>query len=183
MQAGADEYLTKPLDSEQLRVKLVAASRIASIHQHLDGGSNGEVASRDGGEDARAKNKTTGLLARSKPRIGGGKVWDILLSQNKVSEEQLQQALEAQKSDRRDLGQVMVSLGFISEADLAQAQAQRLNLDYVELTEADVNLGALGLVPEKVLRKHQALPLYTENGRLIVAMSDPTNVYALEDSI
>ncbi len=182
MRAGADEYLTKPLDSEQLRAKLLAASRIMTTHQHLDGEGSGEVASRDGDGVTRTNgNRATGLPGRSKPRIGGGKAWDILVSQNKISEEQLQQALEAQKSDRRDLGQVTVSLGFITEADLAQAQAQRLNLDYIELIEADVDRDALGLVPEKVLRKHRALPLYTEDRRLFVAMSDPTDIFALED--
>lgn len=39
MEAGADEYLTKPLDSEQLRAKLLAASRIMTTHQHLNGGA------------------------------------------------------------------------------------------------------------------------------------------------
>ena len=182
MRAGADEYLTKPLDSEQLRAKLLAASRIMSTHQHLDREGSSEVALRDGDGATRTYgNRTTGLLSRSKPRIGGGKAWDILVSQDKISEQQLQQALEAQKSDRRDLGRVLVSLGFITEMDLAQAQAQRLNLDYIELTEADVDRDALGLVPEKVLRKHRALPLHTKDRQLFVAMSDPTNIFALED--
>ncbi len=182
MRAGADEYLIKPLDGEQLRARLLTASRIASTQQHLDGARGGEGASAEGDGDARAnKNETLEAPDRGKYRIGSNKVWDILVSQDRVSEEQVQQALEAQKSDRRDLGQIMLSLGFISEADLAQAQAQRLNLGYIELTEADVDRDALGLVPEKVLRKHRALPLYKEDRQLVMAMSDPTNIYALED--
>jgi len=80
-----------------------------------------------------------------------------------------------------ELGQVLVSLGFISEEELAQAQARRLNLDYLELTETDVGPEAVSLVPEKLLRRHGALPLYREDGRLIVAMTDPTDIYALDD--
>jgi type IV pilus assembly protein PilB len=80
-----------------------------------------------------------------------------------------------------ELGKALVSLGFISEADLAQAQAQRLNLGYIELTEADVDREAANLMPEKLLRKHGVLPLRRENGRLLVAMSDPTDIYALDD--
>ena len=181
MRAGADEYLIKPLDSEQLRAKLLTASRIASTHQHLDRGSGGEGASVTRNGDTRANEKAPESPSRGKYRIAGKKVWDILVAQERVSEEQVQQALEAQKNDRRDLGQVMLSLGFISEPDLAQAQALRLNLDYIELTEADVDREALGLVPEKMLRKHRALPLYTENRQLGMAMSDPTDIYALED--
>lgn len=182
MRAGADEYLIKPLNSEQLRARLLTASRITSTRQHLDGESGGEdaPANRNAGTRSNGK-KTLEAPSRGKYRIGSNKVWDILVSQDRLTEEQVKQALEVQKKDRRDLGQIMVSLGFISEADLAQAQAQRLNLDYIELTELDVDRTALGLVPEKALRKHQALPLRVENRRLFVAMTDPTNIYALED--
>ena len=83
---------------------------------------------------------------------------------------------------RQDLGKLLLSLGFISGADLAQAQAQRLGLDYVELTERDVDRDVVSLVPERVLRKHGAIPLRISRTRhLVVAMSDPSNLYALED--
>jgi type IV pilus assembly protein PilB len=169
MRAGADEYLTKPLDAEQLQAKLIAASRVTSLHEHLD---------RNGGEEHGRK---ATVLEKRGVRTGRANIWEILLEQNKISEEQLHKALEVQKGDRRDLGRALVSLGFINEADLAQAQAQRLQLKYVELELESVDREALDLVPEKMMRKHDALPLRVENGRLIVAMSDPTNLYALED--
>ena len=57
-------------------------------------------------------------------------------------------ALETQKNNpRQDLGKILLSLGFISGADLAQAQAQRLGLDYVELTR-DFDRDVVALVPE-----------------------------------
>ncbi len=178
MQAGADEYLTKPVDVDQLEAKLITASRIVSLHRHLEGGTDREEST---GTTLAAESEKTRPPARRRTRIGGGKFWDILISQGKISEEQVQRALEAQKGRPSELGKVMVSLGFISEADLAQAQAQRLNLDYVELTEADVDREAVNLVPEKLLRRHGVLPLYREDGRLFVAMSDPTNILALDD--
>ena len=184
MQAGADEYLIKPLDSEQLRAKLHDASRVRSLHQHLNGGSGGDLASlasRNGGEYTPADNKALVSTRRSGPRIGKNKVWDILITQDRLSEEKLHEALEVQKGDKRELGQILLSLGFISESDLAHAHAARLNLNYINLTLSDVDPGALGLVPEKMLRKHSALPLYTEDRKLVVAMSDPTNIFALED--
>src|SRR5829696_356594 len=117
-------------------------------------------------------------------KVGTGvRVSDVLVYQGKVSEEQVRVALAAQKEHpQRDLGKVMLSLGFISGADLAQAQAQRLGLDYVELTERDVDREVVGLIPERVLRKHGAIPLRISRTRhLVVAMSDPSNLYALED--
>jgi type IV pilus assembly protein PilB len=180
MQAGADEYLTKPLDMDQLRVKLIAASRVTSLHRHMT--VDGAEAP---GEDRGESPPKTGLepkrpARRAKPRLGT-KAWDVLISEDKLTEKQLQQALEAQKDNPMELGRTLVSLGFISEADLAQAHAQRLNLDYVELTGAEVDREAASLVPEKLLRKHGVLPLHREDGRLVVAMSDPTDIYALDD--
>src|SRR5215212_10823159 len=64
-------------------------------------------------------------------RVALDKVTDILVYQGKVSEEQMRLAREAQKNNpRQDLGKILLSLGFISGADLAQAHAQRLGLDF-----------------------------------------------------
>ena len=116
-------------------------------------------------------------------KAGLDKVSDLLVYQGKVSEEQVRLALETQKNNpRQDLGKILLSLGFISGADLAQAQAQRLGLDFVELTEGDFDRDVVALVPERVLRKHGAIPLRISCSRhLVVAMSDPSNLYALED--
>ncbi len=197
MEAGADEYLTKPLDSDSLKAKLDAAYEVTALKKHLgedDAGleADGEAADEadgagDGANDgAGAENgsvpATSNLPARSKGRSVKAKVWDVLLSQGKITEKQLQQAVEAQKTDSRELGKILVSLGFISNADFAQAQAHRLGLTFVELNEKSVDKGALSLVPEKVLRRHGVLPLrIDERQRLVVAMSDPANVLALED--
>lgn len=178
MKAGADEYLAKPLDIERLKTKLAAASRLTSLQQQLD-----DVGRQAGnGTSAAEPSVIPGALVPTRKKLGrGGKIWDILTYQGKVSEEQLQQAVEAQKSDPRDLGRILVSLGFISEADLAQAQAQRLGLEYIDLSENDVERGAATLIEQKILRKHNVIPLRVEDRRLVVAMSDPTNLYALED--
>ncbi len=118
-------------------------------------------------------------------RVGtsADKVSDVLVYQGKVSEEQVRLAREMQKDyPRQDLGKILLSLGFISGSDLAQAQAQRLGLDYVELTERDIDREVVGLVPERLLRKHSVIPLRISRTRhLVVAMSDPSNLYALED--
>ncbi len=133
-----------------------------------DGGGSGSLARVEG---ARGK----------KVAIGGGRIGDILISQGKITEKQLEQALMLQKENPREVGQVLLSLGYVSKADLARALARRLRLEYIELTERDVDKGAAALVDQKVLRKHGAVPLRLENNRLVVAMSDPTNIYALED--
>ena len=177
MRAGADEYLTKPLDDEQLKTQLEAASRLSDLRHHFCSEKEEPTKSSNGNVPA-----TSNLPARRKGQQVSGSTWDVLISQGKISEDQLQHALEVQKTDPRSIGKILVSMGFISEADYAQAQAERLNLDYVELTESSVDKTALTLVPEKVLRRHKSLPLRIDDRqRLVVAISDPTNVVALED--
>src|ERR671910_3220181 len=73
-------------------------------------------------------------------KAGVEKVTDVLVYQGKVSEEQLRLALETQKNNPgQDLGKILLSLGFVSGADLAQAHAQRLGLNFVELSDRDID--------------------------------------------
>ena len=123
----------------------------------------------------------TAAPRRSKAGVVGGRIGDILVSGGKISAEQLEEALLLQREDRREIGQILLSLGYINKTDLAQSLALRLRLEYIELTEKNVDRAAATLVDQKVLRKHEAIPIRIENGRLLVAMSDPTNFYALED--
>jgi type IV pilus assembly protein PilB len=99
-----------------------------------------------------------------------------------LSEEQLRTGLVAKRTDHRRIGEILLSLGFVSEEDLARAVAEACGLEYVALTEDSVDSTAIPLLGErKTLRKYAALPLKVENGRLLLAVSDPTNVLALDD--
>jgi Type II secretion system (T2SS), protein F/Type II secretion system (T2SS), protein E, N-terminal domain len=109
-----------------------------------------------------------------------GKLGEVLVAEGKITPEQLEEARAAQMSDgRRQLGDVLLSMGYASKTDLARALAKRLRLEFVEITERDVERGAASLVDRRVLRKHGAVPLRVEDGKLVVAMSDPTNFYVL----
>jgi len=122
-----------------------------------------------------------GGAGEKKAGLGVDKLGEALLALGKITRSQLDEALSAQHLDQRQLGQVLLSAGYVSSADLAMALAKRLRLEYVELTERDVDRSVTAVAESKVLRKHNMLPLRVENGRLIVAMSDPTNFYAIED--
>ena len=111
----------------------------------------------------------------------GGRVGEILVSRGKLSEEQLRAGVEAKKTDPTRIGEILLSLGFVSEEDLARAVAEAGGLEYMALTEDSVDPATIPLLGEKALRKYAALPLKFENGRLVLAVSDPTNVLALDD--
>ena len=112
---------------------------------------------------------------------GRGRMGEILVSEGKISEEQLQLAAEMQRENRGDLGDILLSLGYVTKMDLAQAVAQRLKLDFIELTENDVDRSLLTMVDQRILRKHGVMPVRMMDEHLIVAMSDPKDLYALED--
>jgi type IV pilus assembly protein PilB len=112
---------------------------------------------------------------------GVGKLGEVLVGEGKITLEQLEEARALQRDEGRQLDEILISMGYICKVDLAEALAKRLRLEYVEITEQDVDRSAATLVDRRVLRKHGALPLRVEDGKLVVAMSDPTNFYALED--
>ena len=113
--------------------------------------------------------------------ITGGRIEDVLLAEGKVTRDQLEEAQRARSEDRRDLSDILLSLGYIGKADLAKALAKKLRLAYVELTEKNVDPQAAALLDRRLLRKHGVVPLRVEEGRLIVATSSPANFYMLED--
>ena len=131
-----------------------------------------------------SENVTTETLGAKGTGIGGSRIGDVLISEGKVTREQLEIALTMQRDDPRKLGEILLSLGFVTAEDLAQALAKHLKLEYVviaELSPDEVDAEVLGLLDEERLRKYMVLPLRIENGRLIVAMSDPNARYALDN--
>ena len=69
----------------------------------------------------------------------------------------------------------------VEEENSSRALAARLRLEFVDLSETDVDAGAVMLVDREVLRRYGALPLRIQGESLVVAMRDPTNLYAIED--
>jgi type IV pilus assembly protein PilB len=106
---------------------------------------------------------------------------DILLNDGLVNETQLAAAYDEHQKDGRSLGRVLVDQGVLSESQLVAALAQQVGLPFVDLTEYSVDGSAIGRVPGGVCRRHVALPIAYEDGRLLVAMADPGNVFALDD--
>src|SRR5581483_7685405 len=79
------------------------------------------------------------------------------------------------------LGRVLIDLGYIQERDLVRALAEQVGLEFVDLSEYQVEPTATTLLPESLARRYRAIPIGEREGKLLVAMSDPANVYALDD--
>jgi type IV pilus assembly protein PilB len=106
---------------------------------------------------------------------------DILLEGGLVSDEQLRGAIAEQLRVGRSLGRVLVDLGALTESQLVAALAQQIGMQFVDLTDFPVDGSAVSRVSTSVCRRHTALPIGYDDGRLVVAMADPANVFALDD--
>jgi type IV pilus assembly protein PilB len=106
---------------------------------------------------------------------------DVLLDGGHVSAAELASAVEEQRAHGRSLGRVLVEQGVLTEAQLVAAQAEQIGLRFVDLGDVVVDPAAVLRVAESVCRRHSILPIGHEDGRLIVAMADPANVFAVDD--
>jgi type IV pilus assembly protein PilB len=105
----------------------------------------------------------------------------ILVEDGLITEDQLAHALAEQERIPKSLGRILIDLGLIKEVDLVRSLAHQVGLEFIDLADYPVDPSATVLVPETVSRRYRALPVGIEDGKLIVAMSDPANVYALDD--
>ena len=107
---------------------------------------------------------------------------EILLAEGLVDENQLAVAYDEQHRVGRSLGRVLVDQGVLSEGQLVASLAQQIGLPFVDLEDYKVDGSATGRVSGAVCRRHTALPIgYTDDGKLLLAMADPGNVFALDD--
>jgi type IV pilus assembly protein PilB len=105
----------------------------------------------------------------------------ILIELGYITPEQLETALEEHRKTPKSLGRVLIDMGMIKEADLVRALAEQVGLEFVDLNEFPIDATATVLLPEALSRRYRAIPIGERDGRLLVAMSDPANVYALDD--
>ncbi len=106
---------------------------------------------------------------------------DILLEGGLVSHDQLMAAYEEHQRNGRSLGRVLVEQGVLSESQLVAALATQIGLRFVDLGDFAVDGSAVSRVPDSVCRRYTALPIGYEDGKLLVAMVDPANVFAIDD--
>ncbi len=114
-------------------------------------------------------------MARLKQKLG-----ELLVARGAVTAEQVQQGLaHAQKTGKR-IGETLIELELCNEDDVFKALAQQHGLEFVELSKNLIAPNAMTLIPEKLIKRFNVLPLANENGKLRVVMSDPLDLEALD---
>jgi len=121
-----------------------------------------------------------GEMYRKKKRLG-----DMLVSENVVTPEQIEQAMEARKTNGgKKLGETLVELGFTSEENITKALTRQLGVEMVSTATMTIPEDIISLVNPNILRKYMVMPFgYAANNMnvLRVAMADPMDMVAIDD--
>lgn len=109
-------------------------------------------------------------------------IGEILVSKGLITREQLNDVLEKQKKTPKRLGEILVEDGILTQDQLNHALAERLGVEHIGLAEYEVDSLAANMIPEKLARRYGAIPVkFLDENTLLVAMVDPTNVFAIDD--
>lgn len=104
-----------------------------------------------------------------------------LLKAGLITEQQLEKALEEQGKTGGRVGYNLVKLGYIDEEDVTNFLSKQYNVPSINLASFDIEEEVIKLIPEETARKYQVIPVTRTGTILTVAMSDPSNVFALDD--
>jgi type IV pilus assembly protein PilB len=105
----------------------------------------------------------------------------LLVAGGILSEEALDGALQTRTARGHGLTRILIEDNLVTENDLVATLAAHLKLEYVDLSDYPVDAAAARLVSDSMARRYLALPIGWLEGRLIVAMADPSNVFAIDD--
>ncbi len=117
------------------------------------------------------------LMARRQKKLG-----EILVSWNVIGQKSLDDALTYASQHNKRIGEALVELELCKEEDVTKALATQFDMAYVDLDKTSTVKACVdsGLIPSKIIKEHQVLPLGEENGRLKVIISDPLNLDLLD---
>lgn len=126
-------------------------------------------------------NRSTGIPEAPTPVKRTRALGEILVDDGFITQEQLDDARAESEQSGKSLGRTLIDLGLAGEAALVKALATQIGLPFMDLGDFQIDLTAASLVPQSLAKRYNALPIAFEEETLIVAMSDPGNVFAVDD--
>ncbi|AIQ61253.1 GspE/PulE family protein [Paenibacillus borealis] len=115
-------------------------------------------------------------MAIMKKRLG-----DLLVENGIISQEQLEEALVEQRKTKRKLGDLLINQGYITEQQLIEVLEFQLGIPHVSLFKYQIDPAITQIIPESMAKRYQVLPFMKEGSKLMVAMADPLDYFAIED--
>jgi len=106
---------------------------------------------------------------------------EILLKESLITQEQLQKALDFQRSNGGKLGSCLTKMGFITDDDITGVLSRQYGVPSINLKFYEIDPNVIKLIPQDTALRYQVIPLSRVGSVLTIAMTDPTNVFAMDD--
>ena len=106
---------------------------------------------------------------------------EILVKESLISQDQLQKALDYQRANGGRLGTCLMKMGFISDDDITGVLSRQYGVPSINLKYYEVDPTVIKLIPQDTAMRYQMVPLSRVGSTLTIAMTDPTNVFAMDD--
>jgi type IV pilus assembly protein PilB len=109
------------------------------------------------------------------------RIGELLVKEKRITSEQLQQALTHQKASGGKLGYNLVKMGFVKDEEITALLSKQYGVPSINLAQFDIDAAVVKLIPAETAHKYQIIPLSRSGATLTIAMTDPTNVFAMDD--
>ena len=109
------------------------------------------------------------------------RIGELLLKEKRITPAQLQEALNYQKTNGGKLGLNLVKLGFVKDDEITALLSKQYGVPSINLAQFEIDPGIIKLIPSETAHKYQIVPLSRSGATLTIAMTDPTNVFAMDD--
>src|SRR5438034_3564502 len=109
-----------------------------------------------------------------------GRLGELLVRENLISVQQLRKAQEEQQKSGARIGTALIKTGAIEEAKLTDFLSKQYGVPAINLKDFDIDPEVIQLVPKALCEKHLLIPVNRAGASLIVAMSDPSNISAID---
>lgn len=108
---------------------------------------------------------------------------DILVKNNMITKEQLAAAMQEQKlsGGQQKLGSILVKQGLVQESELVAFLSRQYGVPHIALADYEIDPAVIKIIPAEVAQKYNLVPVNRAGSTLIVAVSDPSNLFAIED--
>lgn len=106
---------------------------------------------------------------------------EILLKKKEITLVQLNDALQYQSTSKKKLGTIIIEKGYTTEAKIMSALSYQTGIAILNLDNYSINIDAPVVISEKLARRTNSIPLKIWNDKILVAMSDPLNIFDIED--
>ncbi|MFA5908209.1 MAG: type IV-A pilus assembly ATPase PilB [Vicinamibacterales bacterium] len=109
------------------------------------------------------------------------RIGELLLKEKRITAVQLQEALTYQKQNGGKLGANLVKMGYVKDEEITALLSKQYGVPSIALNQFEIDPAVIKLVPAETARKYQIVPLSRAGATLTIAMTDPTNVFAMDD--